>query len=144
MMRLLLGLLLVANVLLFLHGYLGLDQGSETPPERVHEPDVGSIRLLATRVVGATSTTQVAGPALPGEKALPEEEQPAIARQLEPAPQTVAPALTEPEQASYAEEVAEPPAPALPALSVKGNAETPSPEESGQIEAAWDRNPDAG
>jgi hypothetical protein len=131
----LLGLLLVANLLLFLYGYLGLDQGDEKPPERVHEPDVGSIRLLDARVVGAVSPPQVAEPALPGERSLPEEEQPEIARQLEPAPQAVAPVLAEQEQASFAEEVAEPLAPELPAVSVKGNTQESSSKESGRAEA---------
>jgi len=81
MMRLLLGLLLVGNLLLFLYGYLGLDGGGGSQqPQRPHEPDVGSIRLLAAKVSTAESRAAlVAGEqAVQAETGAPEaSEQPA-------------------------------------------------------------------
>lgn len=80
MMRLLLGLLLVGNLLLFLYGYLGLDGGGKQRPQRLHEPDVGSIRLLAAKVsMAASREAPLAGKqAVQAEAELPEaSEQPA-------------------------------------------------------------------
>ncbi len=83
MMRLLLGLLLVGNLLLFLYGYLGLDDRGEQPPQRLHEPDVGSIRLLAARVSLVDSTeaplTREEKPVETGEPGAIEEAAPAPA-----------------------------------------------------------------
>ena len=47
MMRLLVGLLIVANGLLFLYGYLGLARQTGQPPAPRYAPDFGSIRILA-------------------------------------------------------------------------------------------------
>jgi len=66
MMRLLLGLLLVGNLLLFLYGYLGMDDRGKQQPRRLHEPDVGSIRLLAASAGQAVVTDA------PPEQPLPE------------------------------------------------------------------------
>ncbi len=129
MMRLLLGLLLVANLLLFLYGYLGLDQRTEEPSRKVHEPDVGSIRLLAARVVEAAPPGEMEEPSEPEEKAVPEEEKPAAAAEKKPLPETVAPVMAEEEPASPEEETA-----ASPVTPVKEVVAEP-PAETGQEEA---------
>ncbi len=51
MMRLLVGGLIVVNVLVFLYSYLGLDrQSAPAPAPALHQPDMGSIRLISARV----------------------------------------------------------------------------------------------
>ena len=66
MMRLLVGLLLVGNLLLFLYGYLELENKSQQPPRQQYLPDVGSIRLLAARVVAVGEKSPLL--AAPGER----------------------------------------------------------------------------
>ncbi len=85
MMRLLLGLLLAGNLLLFLYGYLGLDDRGAQPPQRLHQPDVGSIRLLAARVSPVDSTEEL----LAHEEKPVETGEPGVVE--EAAPETAAP-----------------------------------------------------
>lgn len=58
MTRLLVGLLLALNILLFLYGYLGMDSPGEKT-DRQREPDFGSIGLLEARLVDAAAEKTV-------------------------------------------------------------------------------------
>ena len=99
MMRLLLGGLIVLNVLVFLYGYLGLDRNGPSRPTRLHMPDVGSIRLIATRV---TPPREAGGEA--------EAETPAAVEPEETAAAASPPALPPPAEPSPPETAATPPA----------------------------------
>ena len=116
MIRLLVALLLVANVLLFLYGYLGVER-SATPQEPVRPPDVGSLRLLSARVIEPQAETGLPAEPEPSSKPEPpapaESEAPQAAEvaanaepdtqpepPVEPAPEPKEPSAGEPQQPS--------------------------------------------
>ncbi len=85
MMRLLIGVLLVLNLLVFLYGYLGLDRQDAATPAGASRPDVGSIRLLSARVVSGEAPDDT-GPAT---EAVPAGESAAVQEAPPPAPEPV-------------------------------------------------------
>ncbi len=142
MIRLLVALLLVANVLLFLYGYLGVEKAT-TSQEPIRPPDVGSLRLLSARVV----EPQAEAPVESGQQAdsttvaeseiLPPEPTPAEEPESQPAP----PVTAEPESATAR---TEPPAGESPQPSEQTADETQAESEPERPQAPPPSEPVAG
>jgi len=135
-MRLLLGGLIVLNVLVFLYGYLGLDRNGLPRPVRLHMPDVGSIRLIATRVA---PPREAAGETAAETPAAVEPEETAAAANLPASPPPAEPSPPKTAEASPAGVPADAPTEASEGEEpMEGEAQAaPDMEESaaGEVEA---------